>query len=95
MTGRFLAFALLTRPAERHPSAGSRGFDAWMRHDKMLAFSCRRPGSWLRRPQDIKTEAHLVDHVILHVPVMPDSRTIARPSRMHLRDHFMCPRCNA
>jgi hypothetical protein len=48
-------------------------FDAFLEfgHDKLLAFSCKRrgfcPSFGARRMSS--TEAHLVDHVIPHVPV--------------------------
>jgi hypothetical protein len=53
-------------------------------HDKLLAFSCQRrgfcPSSGARRMS--QTTAHLVDHMILHVPVRQWELSLPIPLRL-------------
>jgi len=54
--------------------------------DKLLAFSCKRPGfcsSCRARPMS-HTAAHLVDHVIPHVPVRQSVLSLPIPLRVLL-----------
>jgi hypothetical protein len=55
-------------------------------HDKLLTFSCKRrgfcPSCGARRTLQIT--AHLVDHVVPHVPVLPPTRNCTRCCRPSL-----------